>query len=208
MAAPLAKDLQLKGKELRQTDTTVTYKDGSQVVETRPATGADAAITVKTNKRTMGFVADYGVDLKLGNPMKGLYIGSCDAAANREVLQTNGITHILNVAIDLENRFAADTSLTYKSLPIFDMPEQDIEQYFDITNKFIDDSLASGKGAVLVHCMAGVSRSATIVAAYLMKETVMTAEQAVAKVRETRWVMPNAGFLKQLKSYYNTLHPA
>lgn len=66
--------------------------------------------------------------------------------------------------------------------------------------------LAGGKGLhqgvssakVLVHCVVGVSRSATLVLAYLMLHQQLSLRQAVVTVRQRRWVFPNRGFLHQL----------
>ena len=49
-----------------------------------------------------------------------------------------------------------------------------------------------------MHCMMGISRSATIVIAYLMLKKDMSIMDAVAMVRGKREVFPNDGFLKQL----------
>uniref|UniRef100_A0A672G8B1 Dual specificity protein phosphatase n=1 Tax=Salarias fasciatus TaxID=181472 RepID=A0A672G8B1_SALFA len=51
---------------------------------------------------------------------------------------------------------------------------------------------------VLVHCAVGVSRSATLVLAYLMIHHHYTLLEAINKVKEHRWIFPNRGFLKQL----------
>uniref|UniRef100_A0A287CWD7 Dual specificity phosphatase 13B n=1 Tax=Ictidomys tridecemlineatus TaxID=43179 RepID=A0A287CWD7_ICTTR len=51
---------------------------------------------------------------------------------------------------------------------------------------------------VLVHCVVGVSRSATLVLAYLMLHQQLSLRQAVITVREHRWIFPNRGFLHQL----------
>jgi protein-tyrosine phosphatase len=59
------------------------------------------------------------------------------------------------------------------------------------------------QGKILVHCLAGVSRSATIVIAYLMKTQNLPFEQAYEVVRQKReFANPNQGFRKQLEEFY------
>lgn len=53
-------------------------------------------------------------------------------------------------------------------------------------------------GIVLVHCHVGVSRSATLVLAYLMLKQNLTLVDAICAVKENRGVIPNRGFLRQL----------
>lgn len=55
-------------------------------------------------------------------------------------------------------------------------------------------------GRVLVHCVMGVSRSATLVLAFLMISEGLTLQEAVAAVRPHRDVCPNPGFLQQLRT--------
>lgn len=63
-----------------------------------------------------------------------------------------------------------------------------------------------GRG-VLVHCQAGVSRSATIVIAYLMKHTLMTMTDAYKYVRSRRPVVsPNLNFMGQLLEFERDLN--
>lgn len=63
-----------------------------------------------------------------------------------------------------------------------------------------------GRG-VLVHCQAGVSRSATIVIAYLMKHTLMTMTDAYKYVRGRRPVVsPNLNFMGQLLEFERDLN--
>lgn len=52
---------------------------------------------------------------------------------------------------------------------------------------------------LLVHCVMGRSRSATLVLAYLMIEEKMTLVDAIEQVKHHRQIMPNWGFLKQLR---------
>jgi protein-tyrosine phosphatase len=63
---------------------------------------------------------------------------------------------------------------------------------------FINDSISSG-GKVLVHCFAGVSRSATMVIAYMMQEHSMSYHSAMKFVKSKRaFINPNDGFRTQL----------
>lgn len=57
-------------------------------------------------------------------------------------------------------------------------------------------------GKILVHCMAGVSRSASIVLAYLVKYQSLTLREAYVVLRKARPIAsPNPGFWKQLIEY-------
>jgi protein-tyrosine phosphatase len=65
----------------------------------------------------------------------------------------------------------------------------------------IHESIINGK-RVCVHCKAGVSRSATVVIAYLMKYEKMNWHEAIQRVRELRPIIcPNKGFLQILKEF-------
>ena len=90
-------------------------------------------------------------------------------------------------------------------ISIDDSHDQDIHQYFQSTNEFIK-SATTNNGNVLVHCHAGVSRSATLVLAYLMYEYNMSLEDARALLKSKRpCTCPNRGFLTQLESYETQL---
>lgn len=106
--------------------------------------------------------------------------------------------------------------ITYLGIPGHDRPTWDIAQYFQQTSKFIDDALKSGGkfsssslhkycitsclflGKVLVHCVMGISRSATLVIAYLMIYRGMSVVQAITHVFQRRRINPNMGFLEDL----------
>ena len=60
-------------------------------------------------------------------------------------------------------------------------------------------------GKVLVHCMVGMSRSATCVLAYLMISRKMSSAEAIRTVRMHRDINPNEGFLQQLADLDNEL---
>ncbi|KAF8069586.1 VH-PTP13 [Scenedesmus sp. PABB004] len=128
-----------------------------------------------------------------------LFLGAQASEACAGVLDGLGITHVLQVGVELApshpGRYA------YLSLPVYDVVEQDLVSLFPAAFSFIDAALASG-GAVLVHCAVGVSRSASVVAGYLMAREAAPAAAAVAAVAAARpSVRPNAGFACQLREY-------
>lgn len=76
---------------------------------------------------------------------------------------------------------------------------------WDATYSFISSAISSG-GIVLVHCLAGVSRSASVVIAYVMKDLGITYAAARTHVCRARPIVdPNSGFDKQLTFYGNGL---
>lgn len=70
-----------------------------------------------------------------------------------------------------------------KYIQIADMNREDILQYFPACIEFIENALNDPKNSVLVHCFYGVSRSATIVIAYLMKKYSLSYQRAFERYR-------------------------
>jgi dual specificity phosphatase 12 len=98
-------------------------------------------------------------------------------------------------------RFLLLQKFVYKSLELLDVPETNILQTFEASNQFLHTAITSG-GAALVHCNAGVSRSATIVLAYLMAHHNMSLAAAHALLKQCRpAIQPNPGFMEQLRAY-------
>lgn len=128
----------------------------------------------------------------------GLFIGDKDAAANRAALDALGIRAIVNATRDIPNHFSREPEFTYLRLELDDEPDESILRHVGITNVFINQAFQRGDG-VLVHCSFGVSRSASLVIAHLMCTRVLTYEEALDTLRQSRWsVRPNEGFRKQL----------
>jgi protein-tyrosine phosphatase len=146
------------------------------------------------------------VELHLIHP--GLYLGSQKAVADG-YLQAYRITHIVNVTADgkLPNERYIPRSRVIR-LAEDDMSGSNLKQYFEMSNAFIENAINMG-GNVLVHCQMGVSRSTTIVAAYLMKKLDISAQQALHYIsRERPQINPNAGFRQQLLDYERELRNA
>jgi atypical dual specificity phosphatase len=90
----------------------------------------------------------------------------------------------------------------YHRLGLKDATRSSVKPTIESAVKIIEDALKSnkGRGRILVHCSAGVSRSPTIVVAYLMKHRNMSLRTALGHVVRTRpQVSPNPGFIEQLK---------
>ena len=135
--------------------------------------------------------------------MPHLYLGSIGCASNDVQLQKCKITHIVVCAKDIKNFFP--NKYKYISFDILDSEKADIKQFFNESNKFIDDALKNN-GNVLVHCHAGVSRSVTILMAYIMKSQKMSYDKVFSLVQSKRdKIKPNEGFIKQLKEYEKEL---
>lgn len=132
-----------------------------------------------------------------------LYLGGIDAAMDHANLGLLGISHVLTVADELvEFSPTGEPSAViqhHAAIPVFDTEDDVLLAYFDPALEFIHRGLAQPGQGVLVHCVAGVSRSATIIIAYLMKHHGMPLPEAIAHARRARDVVqPNDGFLLQL----------
>jgi hypothetical protein len=119
-------------------------------------------------------------------------LGSKRTARDRERLEALGVTHILNVTPTRESDPAAgvpcfhqsDASLTYRRVPLFDSKAENLLQYLPQCIAFINE--ARHYGSVLVHCLKGVSRSASIVIAYLMEQERLSLSEATKRVQGLR----------------------
>ncbi|XP_056138391.1 protein phosphatase Slingshot homolog 3 [Lampris incognitus] len=133
-----------------------------------------------------------------------LYLGSEWNAANFEELQKNNVGYILNVTREIDNFFPE--SFTYMNIRVYDVEATDLLPHWTDTFNFINIARKREK-AVLVHCKMGVSRSASTVIAYTMKQQHWPLEVALSYVRERRPIVkPNDGFMKQLQTYNGILN--
>uniref|UniRef100_A0A8C0NPP2 Dual specificity phosphatase 29 n=1 Tax=Canis lupus familiaris TaxID=9615 RepID=A0A8C0NPP2_CANLF len=133
-----------------------------------------------------------------------LYIGDEATALDRYGLQKAGFTHVLNAAhgrwnVDTGPDYYRDMAIEYHGVEADDVPTFDLSVFFYPAAAFIDAALSRDHSKILVHCVMGRSRSATLVLAYLMIHKNMTLVDAIQQVAKNRCVLPNRGFLKQLR---------
>ncbi|XP_036750093.1 dual specificity protein phosphatase 26 isoform X6 [Manis pentadactyla] len=124
-----------------------------------------------------------------------------DIANNRRELRRLGITHVLNAS---HSRWRGPPDayealgIRYLGVEAHDSPAFDMSTHFQVAADFIHRALRQPGGRILVHCAVGVSRSATLVLAYLMLYHHLTLVEAIKKVKDHRGIIPNRGFLRQL----------
>nr|XP_031291711.1 inactive dual specificity phosphatase 27 [Camelus dromedarius] len=132
-----------------------------------------------------------------------VFIAEKSVAVNKARLKRLGITHILNAAhgtgVYTGPEFYTGLEIQYLGVEVDDFPEVDISQHFRKAAEFLDEALLTYRGKVLVSSEMGVSRSAVLVAAYLMIFHNMAILEALMTVRKKRAIYPNDGFLKQLR---------
>lgn len=129
--------------------------------------------------------------------IQNLFLGEAMDANNKKLLDELKITHILIVAKELPE--FQSQGYEYLKINAADSLKFDMKSYFNEMNEFIDKGRK--KGSVLVHCMFGVSRSATAVIAYLIYLKKMSFKQAFNFVSSKRPIQPNDSFIKQLIEY-------
>ena len=130
---------------------------------------------------------------------KFLYLGNQQDSEDYELLKKKGITHIINATSHIKNSFP--TKFKYLRVPILDTKGQNISKYFEETYNFIEQA-RNMKGRVFIHCFMGVSISATLTIAYIMKKHFATADSTIAVLRTKRSIInPNRDFYQHLLKY-------
>lgn len=118
-------------------------------------------------------------------------------------IESNNIRYIINTT--LESPMLRLSGVECFRIPVNDLPTEFIYAYFDeVADKI--NCIVTRNEKVVVHCVAGVSRSASFVLAYLMKYHKTSLRDAYKYLHLRRPVVrPNNGFFKQLIDYERTL---
>ncbi|VDK54330.1 unnamed protein product [Anisakis simplex] len=129
-----------------------------------------------------------------------LYVGNLGDATDADQLIANKITDVLSVH-SLSHPNVALESLNVLHLRISDLPEVNIADHFSEAISFIHKARVSNR-SVLVHCLAGASRSVCIVAAYVLTVTNLNYATTLSYLANIRpCANPNFGFRMQLIKY-------
>ena len=121
-------------------------------------------------------------------------------------LEKEGILNILNVTKNIpfyDNLLPTTSSAKFnlKRIAVNDCSNQNLKLHFDEAIDFIKQA-KQNNSKVLVHCQAGISRSPTLVIAYLMKEYAKSMDEAYGMVRNKRSIIaPNLIFMSQLMDF-------
>jgi len=143
----------------------------------------------------VSFTNQFEVASQIG---KGLFIGSANASTNKHLLKAYGVTHVLTIANDIPPKYTDD----FKYMVIYtdDVRTASLKAHFYETAEFIKEGIEAG--GCIVHCMAGVSRSATIMTAFIMQYKQLRVKTAFRYLGERRpQVSPNPTFRTELQLF-------
>ena len=146
-----------------------------------------------------------------------LYICNWQVSNNIDEIKRNNIKAVLTIETQPKPVKVTDyyrkNNIDFLYLRLEDLPQANISQYFDISYDFIDAHV-SRKQNVVLHCWAGVSRSATLVMNYILKKIIMQRrnelicvkcllDNVLKYMRSKRPIVnPNTGFKNQILKYY------
>ncbi|MGJ8670851.1 MAG: dual specificity protein phosphatase family protein [Oceanococcus sp.] len=166
------------------------------------------------------FLALLGVDIDLPLELHGerfskitetLFLGARPSIEHCEMLKETGITHVVSVLSENDQSKMAFLQPEFESLflGIHDRVNQEISAIFPDFFEFSFEALQShSRAKILIHCEAGVSRSATLAIALLMKSEHKAFFEAFSQVQAKRpQILPNIGFASQLQQLEMELLP-
>lgn len=134
-----------------------------------------------------------------------LFLTNFRGAESLEDLRRVGCTHIVAVGAEFvnneSNHAASSLKVKFWNKDVTDDEEQGalLGQSLRDAAGFIRKALKKKKGVCVVHCAAGISRSATVVLGYLMLHRGQSLRDAFALLHSSRsCIWPNEGFMQAL----------
>lgn len=117
-----------------------------------------------------------------------IYLGSAFNASNYDIIKKHDIHSIINMTNELTNHY--ETIIDYKRYPLYDNNNDSIIDYLENTYQdIIEFQTKNPNKNILIHCFMGASRSATVVAYYLMKKYGLSVDDAILKIKEKRYIV-------------------
>lgn len=148
---------------------------------------------------------------RLFNPITDdLYLGARPEPAQLEAVEQAGITHVVSCLREDRRPEMAFLQASFDTLfiPMRDGVHEDIASAFPLFFDYVRGAQERGPAKVLIHCEAGVSRSATLTIALLMQRAHKRFFETYCDVRAQRQaVLPNIGFASQLQRLEFDMHP-
>ena len=133
-----------------------------------------------------------------------LFLGTFKNANNLDEINSFGIKHILNCAIEIIPKNIPN-NIKYCHVNMLDDQNIDITLYFKKAFGFIEQARKKGE-KILIHCKLGISRSPALLIGYFIKYRRFTTDSALEFIKSKRsQVHPNIGFIEQLYSYEKSL---
>lgn len=138
----------------------------------------------------------------------GIYLGDLVDALNHQAIEDKKITHVLTIFSNCPE-LELPSFVQHKVVAASDDPNDALLDHFQECWRFINNAVNDlpskatphdyHTGKILIHCEQGISRSATVLAAYLMKEERLHSQEAINYIRRFRPIIdPNPGFKEQL----------
>ena len=189
----------LNGKSLQssqESPSNSSISTSSSTITTKPS----------TQLSTTQLELLYGQTLSVIIP-NCIYLSDYQAAIDDKLLQLLHITHIINASNGtVPNQFPQ--SFQYYNVNIEDEDEADITPYFNLIDEFLANSKPLQDQIILFHCRLGISRSPTLVIAYLMKHYHYSLKESYDKIKLKRSkIQPTLTFCKALLDYERVVFP-
>lgn len=173
-----------------------SHRDGLQPLELDKVKRIDSIPTETAARRKRLKMFESECSHSFGH----MHLGGHVVAKSREILKANGITHVVNCVRGEHSNYFPD-DFNYLGLYLQDWNQEEIYCVFYDCFDFIE-SARDMEGKVYIHCSQGVSRSATVTAAYIMWRTNQSVDTVLEQLKKARAVVePNIGFYFQLTSW-------
>lgn len=129
-----------------------------------------------------------------------LYLGDIESATSHNIAD-----YSIEIVVNVSNtRYEQFENVDYHNYDVNDESSENIQAFFDGFVTLIKNNPTKN---ILVHCQNSVSRSVTLVLAYLINRgSTLLEAYAFLKTTRTQYSCPNRGFLKQLSNYEIQLH--